>query len=149
MTAGANTTSAAKARKLQTQMKALELRRMGKGYTEISATLGVARSHVHRLVKAALADAAEQVAAQGDELRAEEVSRLDGMLGAVWPDARKGSLGAVDRVLKIMERRSKLLGLDAPVKLAHGGDRDAPPIQHVSMTPDEFRTIAAEIAGRV
>ena len=39
------------------------------------------------------------------------------MLG-VWKQAKDGHLGAIDRVLKIQERRAKLLGLDAPSKVS-------------------------------
>jgi len=41
-----------------------------------------------------------------------ELERLDAMQAAIWDDAMNGHLGAIDRVLKIMERRAKLLGLD-------------------------------------
>ncbi len=116
--AAGNSTSAAKARKLERQVKALELRRMGKGYIEIAAALGIGKSQAHRLVQAGLTDARAQISGEADELRAEELSRLDGMMSGVWPAARKGSVGAIDRVLRIMERRSRLLGLDAPTKVA-------------------------------
>jgi hypothetical protein len=127
--AASNKTSARKALMLERQVKALELRRMGKGYIEIAAALGIGKSQAHRLVQAGLQDAKAQIDAEASELKAEEISRLDAMLAGLWPAARKGEVTAIDRVLKIMERRSKMLGLDAPVKLAHGGDPDAPPIK--------------------
>lgn len=41
------------------------------------------------------------------------------LLAAIWKEAVEGGdLKAVDRILKIMERRAKLLGLDAPTKVA-------------------------------
>jgi len=43
---------------------------------------------------------------------------LDGMLAGIWQGARKGNVSHIDRVLKIEERRAKLLGLDAPTKVA-------------------------------
>lgn len=117
---------------------------MGKGYTEIATALGIGKSQAHRLVKAGLEDSVAQVSSEASELRAEEVSRLDGMLGGIWVDARKGNLSAIDRVLKIMERRAKLLGLDAPTKHAVGGDPDAPPVQHAhTMTDADLERIAA------
>lgn len=112
-------------------MRALELRRMGKSYSEIATALDLSKVHAHRLVHAGLEHAREQVASSADDLRAEEVSRLDAMLSGVWPDARKGHQGAVDRVLKIMERRSKLLGLDAPTRHSLGGDPNAPLISRI------------------
>ena len=52
-----------------------------------------------------------------DEVRTIELQRLDSLLFSIWPEAQKGTLKAVDMVVKIMERRAKLLGLDAPTKL--------------------------------
>lgn len=129
-----NTTNAARAAKgLEHRRQALELRRMGLGYEAIGAQLGLGKSQAHRLVQAALADCREQVTAHADELRSEELSRLDGMLQGLWPRARKGEAAAVDRVLKIGERRAKLLGLDAPTRTAlQGGGDDAPPITTVT-----------------
>jgi hypothetical protein len=112
-----NTTNAARAaRGLEHQRQALELRRAGLGYEAIGERLGLKKSQSHRLVTRALEEARAQVTANADELRAEELSRLDGMLQGLWPRARKGEVSAVDRVLKIAERRAKLLGLDAPEK---------------------------------
>jgi hypothetical protein len=36
---------------------------------------------------------------------------------ALWPAAMRGDVTAVTGLLRIMERRAKLLGLDAPVKV--------------------------------
>jgi hypothetical protein len=114
-----NTTNAARAaRGLEHQRQALELRRAGLGYEAIGAQLGIGKSQAHRLVQRGLAECRAQVTANADELRSEELSRLDGMLQGLWPRARKGEAAAVDRVLKIGERRAKLLGLDAPTKVA-------------------------------
>lgn len=143
--AASNRTSAAKARTLERQAKALELRRMGKGYAEIAAAVGIGKSQAHRLVQAGLQDARDQIAARADDLRAVELSRLDGMLAGLWPDARKGNQGAVDRVLRIMERRARMLGLDAPTRHTLAGDPDGPPIQaeHVhTLTDADLERIA-------
>lgn len=43
-----------------------------------------------------------------------ELQRLDEMLVGLWAKARRGNTAAIDRVLKIMERRAKFLGIDAP-----------------------------------
>ena len=52
-----------------------------------------------------------------EEIRCLELSRLDEMQTAIWQDCMDGKLTAIDRVLKIMERRSRLVGLDAPERL--------------------------------
>jgi hypothetical protein len=62
-------------------------------------------------VSRALAATIEQPA---QELRQLEAERLDAMTAALWPRAMDGDLRATDRILGIMDRRARLLGLDAP-----------------------------------
>lgn len=56
--------------------------------------------------------------AQRTGLRVLEERRLDAILMVLWPLVRGGDQGAVDRVLRVMQRRAALRGLDAPTKLA-------------------------------
>lgn len=124
-----NRTSAAKARSIERQVLALDLRRRGLSYPAIAAQLGIGKSQAHRLVAAGLEGARAQIAASSTDLKAEELSRLDGMLEGIWRKARRGDVQAIDRVLKIGERRARLLGLDAPVRTAlEGGGEGAPAI---------------------
>jgi hypothetical protein len=66
-----------------------------------------------------------------DEARQLELMRLDEMMFALWDRAIGGDLPAVSCVLKIMDRRAKLLGLDKPEKVEvnkwdfDGADLDA------------------------
>ena len=145
--AAVNKTNARGARMLEHQRQALELRRAGLGYHAIGAKLGLGKSQAHRLVTAALAEARVQVTANADDLRSEEVSRLDAMLTGLWPSARNGAVASIDRVVKIMERRARLLGLDAPERKQLEGPGGGP-VQMVGLTPDEFRAIAADIAAK-
>lgn len=128
-----NSTGAAKTRKIENQAKALELRRMGYGYVQIAHQLGVSKSQAHRYVAAGLSEAAAKVAASADELRTEDIDRLDALLGALWIKAKRGEVAAVDRVLKILERRAKLLGIEAPVRIEATG-KDGKPIEVSSTT---------------
>jgi hypothetical protein len=52
-----------------------------------------------------------------DEARQLELMRLDEMMSAIWDRAIGGDLPAASCVLKIMDRRAKLLGLDKPEKI--------------------------------
>ena len=127
--ATARKTSAASARKLKRQAQVLDLRRAGMSFSQIASSVGLSKSGAHKLVQQGMEGALRQIATSVDELRAEELSRLDGMLAKAYPSAAKGDLQAIDRVLKIGERRARLLGLDAPVRTAlQGGGEDAPPI---------------------
>ena len=127
--AKANDTKASTARALQHRERALALRRAGRSYRAIADELQISKTRAHQLVAEGFEEARAQIAAHADELRTETISRLDGMLAKVYPAAESGDVQAVDRVLKIEERRAKLLGLDAPVRTAlQGGGEDAPPI---------------------
>lgn len=97
--------------------EALQLRKAGATYEEIGRALGMTRTGAYRAVKRALDELNEKIAEDAAEVLRLELERLDAMLLAVWPKAKQGHLGAIDRVLKIMERRSRLLGLDAPHKV--------------------------------
>jgi hypothetical protein len=46
-----------------------------------------------------------------DELRALELDRLDSLHEVVWPKALAGDLGAASVILRIMDKRARLLGL--------------------------------------
>jgi hypothetical protein len=93
--------------------QALELRKAGVAYAVIAERLGYkTESGAWRAVMSALKKTLREPA---DELRKLEAERLDGLWLAIISMAKAGNLGAIDRALKIQDRRAKLLGLD----LAH------------------------------
>lgn len=78
-------------------------------HEEIAARVGYAhRGNVSRALWQALD---ERTVEAVDELRALELYRLDRLQQALWEDAVSGDVGAIDAVLKIIDRRIKLLGL--------------------------------------
>jgi hypothetical protein len=94
------------------RLEALHLRLAGWDYDTIARQLGFRhRSSAYRLVQAALAARQREAA---PAVRALELARLDALLERVWPRAMAGHLPAVDRVLAILDRRARLLGLLAP-----------------------------------
>jgi len=119
--------------------EAARLRAQSLSYREIAAELGVDVRTAHAAVQRALT---ETVAEAADDVRRLELERLDDlarqarkvMLGTHYVIAqgkvvrlRRGGapleddgpiLQAIDRLLKIQERRARLLGLDAPVKVS-------------------------------
>lgn len=82
----------------------------GSTYQHVADTLGYAnRGTVHRIVKNALsAHEAEDLA----HARALECDRLDALQAGVWDAALAGDITAVNTVLRIIERRCQILGLD-------------------------------------
>jgi len=98
------------------QARALGLRKAGHGSATIARALGYASaSGAHKAVDTALRALVAEPAA---ELRALELARLDELLAGLWAEARRGNVAKVDRVLKIMQRRADLLGLDAPQRFS-------------------------------
>lgn len=98
----------------QKQAEAMRLRASGMDFDRIAQRLGYAnRAGAHRAVMSALKKTLQEPA---DELRTMEAERLDRMLEGLWEKAIAGDTWSVDRVLSIMERRAKLLGLDRPAE---------------------------------
>lgn len=118
--------------------KAAELKATGMSYGAVARALGFAdESGAYRAAQRAM----RAIAEPARELRALELARLDFALQAAWkimtmahiavsngrvvlhpetgaPLRDYGPvLAAIDRVIRIGERRAKLLGLDAPTKI--------------------------------
>lgn len=96
------------------ELQALALRKAGATYQDISDRMGISVGAAHKAVMRVLHRLARDADEAGEVLRRLELDRLDALHLAVWQQAMRGKLGAVDRVLRIMERRARLLGLDAP-----------------------------------
>ena len=103
--------------------RAWALRLSGATYAEIGQALKVSSQRAEQICKRMLVKhrpSEEQI----DQHRQTEALRLDRLLRAVWPDALKGNHGAIDRALRIADRRAKLLGLDAPTRQELSGAID-------------------------
>lgn len=99
--------------------QALALRRAGFDYKTIAEKLGLKSTNAAFM----MVDDALQLTLQeaADGVRKLELDRLDELQRKVWVQALQGNLGAMDRVLRIHERRAKLMGLDAPLKVEATG----------------------------
>ncbi len=94
--------------------RCLALRLEGLTHREIARRLGIAPSSAYKRVRHALDAVNERNAAEAERLRTLELLRLDALQDAIWEKALAGETKSLSRVLTIMERRAKLLGLDAP-----------------------------------
>lgn len=94
--------------------KALELRMEGKTFEAIAQELGYAgKQGAYDAVKRSL-DAITREPAE--ELIKLDLERLDVLWQIQYLNAQGGDVQAMAACMKLMERRAKLLGLDAPVK---------------------------------
>jgi len=97
------------------EIRVLELRRVGLTWQRIAEEVGYAdHTGAYAAYKRAIKRTMQQPA---DELREQEVDRLDRLQVAVWPSAMKGDTRAILTIIRLMERRAKLLGLDKPIKI--------------------------------
>lgn len=95
--------------------QAVELRKTGITFARIADVLGYASaSSAYNAVMGAIR---KMVREPTEELIALEEERLDALFAAAYPQAKRGVMTAIDRCLKIMERRAKLKGLDMPSKI--------------------------------
>ncbi len=132
-------TSKEKMRAKERRQKVLDMRLLGASLRRIADKIGVSHETVRNDLQKALEELSETERAKAEHLRGLELQRLDVALNAIGSKVLEGDLGAIDRWLKISERRARLLGLDAP---------DASNI-HVTgsalteMSNDELRRIVA------
>lgn len=109
-------TIAAAIERSERRSRAVHLRREGLTLREVAAELGVSVYTAWDDTQSAVRDIPKE---EADLLRQQEADRLDALQRAVWEAAIAGDLHAVDRVLKIIERRCRLLGLDAPARIEY------------------------------
>lgn len=97
----------------ETMWKAAQLRAAGATFREIGEALNIndtwARTLVLRALEASKYEAAEL-------MRTQEGLRLDRLQRAHWPKALEGDAKAAQVVLRCMDRRARLFGLDAPIQ---------------------------------
>lgn len=125
-------------------MDAVNLRKAGRTYDDIGIALGISKSAAHQLVSKWLHETHDKLRESAQELRTIEANRLDEMQAAIYPQALKGDLLAVDRCVKISAARRALFGLDAPTKVETTG-KDGGPIQVAQAVFDAKKLSVAEL----
>lgn len=89
----------------------------GLNYRDIASGLGVSIGTVSNDVKVLMKRWREEQVNQIDDLVTVDLRRLDAAINAIWNDVKEGNLPAVDRLIRILERRSRMLGYDEPEKV--------------------------------
>jgi hypothetical protein len=94
----------------------LELRRSGETWQRIAQVVGYANASGAQKAYSRIVNRVQRESVE--EIRDLELDRLDRIMRAYWkPAIVDGDKKAADLVLKVIDRRAKLLGLDAPQKL--------------------------------
>ena len=99
---------------LEKQAQVLSLRRLGATFDQIAKQLGYASTSgaYNAYRKACMNIIYEEV----EETRKMECDRLDNAQTRIMPAVNNGDVSAINALLRIMERRARLLGLDMPIK---------------------------------
>lgn len=111
-------TDAAAIERLERDLQCVELRRSGVGWDAIARQLGYsspARAYERFMV--VMRDFPRE---KVEQARAVELDRYDRLQTAIWDQCldsdSKNQHWAIDRALKLMDQRARLLGINAPVR---------------------------------
>ncbi len=132
---------------------ALRLRSQGATYREIAAELDMSLAYAYQLVQEGLTEVRLSAQESADDARAIEIERLDRQQRlfekklASQAEAPKEETGL--HLLRIAERRARLLGLDAPQEIVGAGGG---PLQVSNVTAseefiDRVEKLVARLAG--
>lgn len=125
----------------QRRRECLALRVGGASMAEIAQALNLSKSTVHGHIKRALDDLAKADRDGTARYRALNLQRLDKLLMAIWPTATSGKdVKATREARNLVVAQGKLLGLEAPVKIAHTdptGDIERSPADWIMPMPPE------------
>lgn len=115
---GESKTSIRKIAGVEKRQRAVSLRRGGASFDQIAKTMNCSRTMAYKMVSCELQKLAEETKEETGHLRLLELERLDRIFIPVYDGALGGDLPSVDRCLKIIDQRCKLLGLNMPVCIA-------------------------------
>lgn len=100
---------------MERERQVVELRRTGATWEGIAIAVGYSNAGgAYKAYQRAMARVFDQPT---KELRNTELDRLDRLQRAYWKDAVDGNVRSADFILRVIDKRAKLLGLDAPTKI--------------------------------
>jgi len=112
----------ARARRIQAQenrARAVELRKLGMSYADIGKQLDISAQAAHKTVGKAMTEVKTLQDADAIITKTMELEKLDKVEMRLWNESKVAAVPAFNTMLKVFERRAKLMGLDAPVKHAN------------------------------
>lgn len=109
----------------------LRMRQDGRTWQEIGTACGRDVSTVYRRYMAMLTEERTERGMGRDMLRDQEISRLDIAVAAIADRVRAGDLDAIDRWIKAMQVRARLVGLNSPEESSSVVTIHATPVERV------------------
>lgn len=142
--------SSQKAGGIARRKKALQLHIEGHTFATIADRLGVSRTRAHQLVSEQLAEAVRERSSLASQALNADLERIDFVMRSLAPKVAKGNDKAAAAYLRALDRRAKLLGLDAPTRTDTTlAGPDGGPVAHeiASTSPDALHArLAASVA---
>lgn len=114
-------TSATVLNAAERRTEALRLRKEGLTFEEIGRQLGVNKSTAYNHVTEALKELRQDATENAEQVKAIELERLDTIYRNGFSALINGDLKGGDLCLRAMDRRARLLGLDAATKTEISG----------------------------
>ncbi len=136
--------------------RAVDLRRAGFTYEQIADKVGISRGYACKLVTSALKRIREETNEITEDVKALELQRLDELFRTAYQAVLDGEVRAIDQAIKVMDRRARLLGLDAATRQEISGTLTSSHewielrgvlIKTLSGYPEAQRAVLAAIAG--
>lgn len=129
----------------------LQLRQRGYSYAEVAQACGCSVAGAHKACARAMARLEQQCDDEARDLRRLQLLRLEHALVQLAPQIEEGQLGAIDRLVRVLERQARLLGLVSPeqtkakldLQLAGGPGPAAEEV--ANMTREELLAAAGQI----
>ncbi len=112
--------------------KVIDLYLAGNTYREIREETGLSLGIISRYINEAVEEANKAAQEGMRKIKRLEVMKIDRLIKAFWPKAIEADVQAASMVLKLLERKADMLGLDAPFRIEN-------------MTNDELIKAIAEL----
>lgn len=111
----------------------------GLNYRQIAEGLQVSLGTVASDVKAIFKRWKDETIHDADNCRTLDLARIDIAINAIIKDVEAGQLGAIDRLVRLLERRARMIGYDSPEKIDLNDSTKDPN----EMSDEELAAIAA------
>jgi hypothetical protein len=92
----------------------------GRTFVDVARELGVSPQYVGRLYRETMAERARMIGELADRERALQDARLEALIREHWPN--RANPKAAEVILRCLDRKARLWGLDAPTRLEHSGE---------------------------
>lgn len=111
-------TAAARVRGAEHQQQCLDLKKRGLSFSAIAKRLGLSKSTVAEHVWNGLAELRALATEDAGQLRQLELERTEELWSKLYPRIQKSDVRAIEAGVRLILARARLLGLEAPVKVA-------------------------------